>query len=186
MAKLYYYYGAMNASKTLIAQGNAYNYIENEMSPLVVNGVLEGRQKSTVDSRPGISIPAVSMETVMAMTDTDIKSYDIVIVDAAEQLTKEEIDRLTYIVDELNIPVVCYGLRTDYKGNLFPAAGYLFSVCDNVEEIKTICWCGAKAIMTAKVDENGRVIQEETNCACETKWIALCRKHYKHGITSKY
>lgn len=181
--KIYFKYGAMNASKTLIAQGCAYNYIENGMTPLLINaGKIFG--DVAISSRPGISLPAISSKELEEMRDDEIQDYSVVIIDRAEQLTTECIDKLVHIADDLDIPVICHGLRTDYKGNLFPATIELFRVADSIEEIKTICWCGSKATMSAKLDEDGTIIKDDST-AFGVRYVALCRNHYNQGITGR-
>lgn len=189
MAKLYYYHGPMNSSKTVHSQATAYNYIENGMKPLLVKPKKAGGEVGSLESKPGLSLNCVYMEDIMdEMTDIDIKGYDIVIVDSVQFLTKAQVDKLTYIVDELNIPVVTYGLRTDSMGNLFEGSAHVFACADSIQEVKTICWCGKRAIYTACVDEDGNFYDASQISSGETGYHfkSLCRKHYKHKLANKY
>lgn len=188
MSKLYYYYGPMNASKTVHSQATAYNYIENGMKPLLVKPKKAGGEVGWLESKPGLSLNCIYMEDVIDMTDIDIKGYDVLIVDSAQFLEKNHVNKLVYICDELNIPVVTYGLRTDSMGKLFDGAAYILACADEINEVKTICWCGKRAIYTALVDDEGnfydasKVNMEDG----DYHFKSLCRKHYKHKLINKY
>lgn len=188
MAKLFFYYGPSNSSKTVHAQATVYNYYDNRMKPLLVKPQMAGGEPDMLESKPGIALSCIYMEQLCKMTDNDIKGYDIIVVDAAHFLSAQQVKRLTYIVDELNIPVVCYGLRTDYNGNLFLGSRELFACADSIEEIRTICWCGKKAIYNARIDDEGEMVCGSTSLDMDTKYRyqPLCRKHYKAKLLGKY
>ena len=189
MSKINFYYGPMNASKTVQAQATACNYLENGMKPLLVKPMRAGGEKDTLESRPGLSLRCVTIEDLMeTMTDIDIRGYDVVIVDSVQFLSEIHVKKLIYICDELNIPIVCYGLRTDSMGNLFEGSAAIFACADEIHEIKTICWCGKRAIFTACIDEDGNFVDaSKVNMEDgEYTYKSLCRKHYNHKMISKY
>lgn len=188
MSKLYFYHGPMNSSKTIHAQATAYNYLENGMRPLLVKPTKAGGEAGQLESRPGLSLNSIYMEDLMEMMDVDIKGYDVVIVDSAQFLTKDQVNKLTYIVDELDIPVVAYGLRTDSMGNLFEGSAYILACADNISEVKTICWCGRRAIYSACIDENGNFVDASKIDPNEPGYTyrSLCRKHYRHKLPNRY
>jgi thymidine kinase len=116
------------------------------------------------------------------MTEEEIKSYNAIVVDEAQFASAEEIDFLTYVVDELNVPVICYGLRTDFQNKLFTGSERLLAVADVIEEIKTICWCGAAAKCNARYNKYG-IVREgaQVLLGANDSYVALCRKHFKEG-----
>lgn len=189
MAKLYFRYGAMGASKTAQALMTAYNYHERGQKSIILKPSIDTREGSKViKSRCGLE-----SEVTLVNKDTDIFSLislmflhesklNCVIVDEAQFLTKDNIEQLCQIVDDLGIPVICYGLRADFRGNLFEGSQWLMTWADTIEEIKTICWCGKKAIFNArlldgKIVKNGDQIQIGGN----ESYMSLCRKHWKTG-----
>jgi thymidine kinase len=117
------------------------------------------------------------------MTNEQVQSYQCIIVDESQFLTREEVDYLTWVVDDLRVPVICYGLRSDFKGDLFPGSEALLACADIIEEVKTICWCGKKATCNARFDETGKVLKEgaQVVLGANDKYIGLCRKHWKEG-----
>ena len=134
-------------------------------------------------SRAGLSHPCIYFTDLMKKTPEELKAYACIIVDEAQFLTREEVRYLTDLVDEQNIPVICYGLRADFKGDLFPGSQELLSCADIIEEIKTICWCGKKATCNARFDEHGNVLKEgeQVVLGANDRYIGLCRKHWKEG-----
>ena len=119
------------------------------------------------------------------MPDEEIQKYDAVIVDEIQFARKEQIDFLARIVDELNVPVMCYGLRTDFQLNLFEGSARLLAIADEIKEIKTVCWCGKKAICNARYNRNGIVrTGEQIMLGANDEYIALCRKHFLEGKLS--
>lgn len=180
MAKLYFRYGAMGSSKTANAIMVQYNYQERGQKVLMVKPQLDNRDGArTVLSRCGLKTECVFMEEVPGM---DVTGYDCVIVDEAQFLNKEQVAHLVKIVDEMNIPVICYGLRADFQGNFFEGSQWLMAWADTIEEVKTICWCGRKATCNARV-MNGKVIKEGDQILLggNSQYVSLCRKHWANG-----
>ena len=184
MAKLYFRYGVMGSSKTANALMVRYNYEERGQEALLVKPAVDQRDGARfVASRAGLSNPCIYFSDLMAMALEQIKAYACVIVDEAQFLTAEEVAWLTELVDGGNVPVICYGLRADFKGDLFPGSAALLAWADIVEEIKTICWCGRKATCNARFDANGHVLKEgeQVVLGANDRYIGLCRKHWKEG-----
>ncbi len=180
MAKLYYRYGAMGSSKTANAIMVQYNYTERHQRVLMVKPRLDTRDgERTVMSRCGLQAECVFMEELPEM---DVSAYDCVIVDEAQFLTKAQVQLLVHIVDDLGVPVIAYGLRTDFQGNFFEGSLWLMAWADTIEEVKTICWCGKKAICNARV-VNGQVIKEGDQILLggSSQYVSLCRKHWQSG-----
>ena len=180
MAKLYFRYGAMGSSKTANAIMVQYNYRERGQSALLVKPAMENRDgERIIASRSGLSAPCLFIEE---LTLEEAERHDCIIVDEAQFLTKAQVELLTQIVDELNVPVVAYGLRADFRGNLFEGSHWLLAWADSIEEIKTVCWCGKKATCNARI-LNGRVIKqgEQIQLGGNESYTALCRKHWKSG-----
>ena len=185
MAKLYFRYGAMGSSKTANAIMVQYNYAERGQRVLMVKPKLDNRDgERTVLSRCGLSTECVFMEEV---PDMDLSGYDCVIVDEAQFLTKAQVEMLVHIVDDLNVPVIAYGLRADFQGNFFEGSQWLMAWADTIEEIKTICWCGKKAICNARV-VNGRVVKEGDQILLggSSQYVSLCRKHWANGALGDF
>jgi len=184
VAKLYFRYGAMGSSKTANAIMVQYNYQERGQKVLMVKPQLDNRDGArTVLSRCGLNTECVFMEEVPSM---DVSGYDCVIVDEAQFLTKEQVAHLVKIVDEMNVPVICYGLRADFQGNFFEGSQWLMAWADTIEEVKTICWCGRKATCNARV-MNGKVIKEGDQILLggNSQYVSLCRKHWANGQLSE-
>ena len=180
MAKLYFRYGAMGSSKTANAIMVQYNYQERGQNALMLKPRLDNRDgESTVGSRSGLYAPCRYVEE---LDDIDLNACDCLIVDEAQFLTKAQVQRLVEIVDNQGIPVICYGLRADFQGNLFEGSHWLMAWADSIEEIKTVCWCGRKAIMNARV-ANGAVVKsgEQIVLGGNESYVALCRKHWSRG-----
>ncbi len=184
MAKLYYRYGVMGSSKSANALMVRYNYEERGQRALMVKPDIDQREgKAIVNSRIGLNYPCIWFDELRAMPESEIKSWQCIIVDEAQFLTHQEVDFLTHLVDDLGVPVICYGLRTDFKGDLFPGSEALLACADIIEEVKTICWCGRKATCNARFDETGRVLKEgeQVVLGANDKYIGLCRKHWMAG-----
>ena len=182
MAKLYYRYGAMGSSKTANAIMVQYNYRERNQQVLMVKPGMENRDGArTLRSRSGLATECVLMEELPGMIDR-IPDYDCVIVDEAQFLTKAQVELLVHIVDDLNVPVIAYGLRADFQGNFFEGSQWLMAWADTIEEVKTICWCGKKATCNARV-HNGRVVKEGDQILLggNSQYVSLCRKHWRQG-----
>ena len=184
MAKLYFRYGAMGSSKTANAIMVQYNYQERGQKALMLKPRLDSRDGARiVSSRCGLQAPCSYVEE---LPDIDLKGYACLIVDEAQFLKKEQVQQLVDIVDQKDIPVICYGLRADFQGNLFEGSTWLMAWADSIEEIKTVCWCGRKATYNARL-LNGKVIKtgEQIMLGGNESYIALCRKHWAQGDTGK-
>ncbi len=180
MAKLYFRYGAMGSSKTANAIMVQYNYHERGQSALMLKPRLDSRDgERIVGSRSGLTAPCAFVEELPEM---DLSFYDCIIVDEAQFLKKEQVQQLVDIVDGLNIPVICYGLRADFQGNLFEGSQWLMAWADTIEEIKTVCWCGRKATCNARL-MGGKVVKagEQIVLGGNESYVALCRKHWAKG-----
>ena len=187
MAKLYFKYGAMGSSKTANALITKFNYEERGMKVWLIKPSLDDRDGAdTVKSRIGLKA-----EAVVISNDTDIftefKKYSechVIIADECQFFTKEQINQLRKIVDELNIPVLCFGLRTDFLTNLFEGSRRLFEIADSITEIKTICSCGEKATVNARIGENGQVITEggQILIGGNDSYIAMCHACWQKAI----
>ena len=180
MAKLYFRYGAMGSSKTANAIMVQYNYQERGQNALMLKPRLDSRDgERSVGSRSGLSAPCRYVEELDAI---DLTGCDCLIVDEAQFLTKAQVQRLVDIVDDRGIPVICYGLRADFQGNLFEGSHWLMAWADTIEEIKTVCWCGRKATTNARI-LNGKVVKsgEQIVLGGNESYVALCRKHWALG-----
>ena len=184
MAQLYFKYGAMGSSKTANALMTRFNYEERGQQTLLVKPRLDTRDGDhTVASRIGLSYPCMYFDEMQKLTIMELQQNACIIVDEAQFLTKDEVMYLVYIVDDLDIPVICYGLRADFKGDLFPGSEALLVMADKLEEVKTICWCGRKAMFNARFDRDGKVLKEgeQVVLGANDQYIGLCRKHWREG-----
>lgn len=183
MAKLFFRYGAMGSSKTANALMVEYNYRERGKKALLAKPMTDSRDGALViKSRIGLERPCVLVEDMVLMSDETIKSYDCIIVDEAQFCTKEQIEMLVHYVDDLDIPVICYGLRADFRNELFPGSMWLLAWADVIEEIKTVCWCGKAAKCNARFNDNGIIREGDQVClGGNSSYIALCRKHSREG-----
>ena len=189
MAKLYFKYGAMGSSKTAQALITKYNYEENDLRVWLVKPSADTRDgKALIRSRIGLEASAdiIPPETdlLTLFRDRHLHSCDVIIVDECQFLTQEQIDQLRTIVDEHNIPVMCFGLRTDFQTKLFPGSLRLMEVADTIQEIKTICDCGVKATVNARIDSQGHIITQGAQVVLggNDSYIAMCHKCYVRGI----
>ena len=183
MAKLYFRYGAMGSSKTANAIMVQYNYGERNQKVLMAKPRLDNRDgERTIRSRCGLASECVFVEELVRMEEEALRQYDCVIVDEAQFLTKAQVEFLVHVVDDLNIPVIAYGLRADFKGNFFEGSQWLMAWADTIEEVKTICWCGKKAICNARVI-GGKVAREGEQIVLggNESYVSLCRKHWTRG-----
>ena len=180
MAKLFYRYGAMGSSKTANAIMVGYNYEERNQKVLMVKPKMDTRDgERTIKSRCGLSTQCVFAEELETV---DLTKYDCLIVDEAQFLTRKQVEFLVHVVDDLNIPVICYGLRADFQGNFFEGSKWLMAWADTIEEVKTICWCGKKATYNTRV-VNGKVVKEGEQIVLggNEAYVSLCRKHWNAG-----
>lgn len=184
MAKLYFRYGAMGSSKTANALMVDNNYHERGKRALLVKPKADSRDGDyVIRSRMGLEKEGIFLEELVEMADEEIRTYDCVIVDEAQFAVKSQIEFLVHIVDELGVPVICYGLRTDFRRELFEGSMWLLAWADKIEEIKTVCWCGKAATCNARIGENGTMIRdgEQIVMGSDDKYTALCRKHHREG-----
>ena len=186
MAKLYFSYSTMNAGKSTLLLQAAYNYRERGMRTLLFNSALYAEDgEGKITSRIGIS----SEEELYGQEDDlfdrirmaqDEAKVDCVLVDEAQFLTPEQVWQLARVADRLKIPVMCYGLRTDFRGQLFPGSAELLAVADVMREIRTICYCGAKATMVVRKGADGGVLTAGEQVSIEKSvYVSLCRKHWE-------
>lgn len=184
MAKLVFKYGAMGSSKTANALMVRYNYMERGKKVLLLKPKIENRDgEKIIRSRIGLEAECEYVEDVIEEPAYNgLSEYDAIIVDEAQFLTGKQVDRLSDIVDNFDIPVLCFGLRADFRGNFFSGSQRLMEIADSIEEIKTICWCGRKATFNARL-KDGKVIYtgQQVMMGGNESYIALCRKHYKEG-----
>lgn len=183
MAKLYFRYGAMGSSKTANALMVEYNYRERGKRALLAKPQIDMRDgEKIISSRIGLQRACIWTEELLKMTDEEIKAYDCIIIDEAQFCTKEQIEFFTYIVDDLNVPVICYGLRADFRNEPFEGSIWLMSWADIIEEIKTVCWCGRAAKCNARFNEHG-IIRDGAQVVLggNDSYVAVCRIHLKDG-----
>lgn len=180
MAKLYFRYGAMGSSKTANAIMVRHNYLERDQRVLMLKPRLDNRDgASMVASRSGLTCECNYVEDLPAI---DVTQYDCVIVDEAQFMTKEQVLELVRIVDVLNVPVIAYGLRADFRGEFFEGSLWLMAWADTIEEVKTICWCGRKATFNARIVD-GKVVKtgEQIVLGGSESYTSLCRRHWQEG-----
>lgn len=193
MAQLYFYYSAMNAGKSTTLLQSAFNYKERGMEPLIYTAAIDTRFGSgKVSSRIGLAADASLFSPESNLTDEiatkhAIKNIDCVLIDEAQFLTKKQVEELCLVVDRLKIPVLCYGLRTDFLGELFVGAQYLLAWADKLIELKTVCHCGRKANMVLRTNEQGMPITqgEQVEIGGNDRYVSVCRKHYFEGLENQ-
>lgn len=185
MAKLYFYYGAMGSSKSANAMMVHYNYWERGQNALLVKSEVDTRDGiNKIISRMGLEEECITLSDMMSrFTQEELKEYECIIVDEAQFATEEQIDYLSDLVDNLNIPVMCYGLRCDFQNKFFEGSRRLMEVADTIQEIKTVCWCGKKAICNMRYNEEGVAVKEgeQIVLGANDKYVSVCRKHFKEG-----
>lgn len=188
MAKLYFYYSAMNAGKTTTLLQSAHNYRERGMRVAILTPRLDVRAgEGVVASRIGLSASGLVFNhgsDLLAMIEADIRTQgelNCVLVDEAQFLTKAQVWQLSEVVDALHVPVLCYGLRTDFQGELFEGSAALLAWADELQEIKTICHSGAKATMTVRVDDAGRAVQQgpQVQIGGNERYVSVSRAEFK-------
>jgi thymidine kinase len=186
MAKLYFYYASMNAGKSTTLLQADFNYRERGMRTLLFTaGVHDRGGKGVIDSRLGIQAAAIPFDGV---TDLRVVTEEehfrspiaCVLVDEAQFLSPAQVRQLAHIADEVGIPVLCYGLRTDFQGKLFPGSAELLALADSLVELKSVCECGRKATMNLRVDDEGNAVRqgEQKEIGGNERYIALCRRHF--------
>lgn len=190
MAKLYFYYSAMNAGKSTILLQSAHNYQERGMAVMLFTAALDDRYKEKeITSRIGIHAKAQ-----LFSQDSDIWSdieqkngitpLSCILIDEAQFLTKEQVYVLTDVVDILKIPVLAFGIRTDFQGELFDGSKALLAWSDKLIELKTVCHCGSKATMVIRLDEQGNPVKEgvQVEIGGNDRYLSVCRKHFKAAV----
>ena len=189
MAKLYFKYGAMGSSKTAQALITKYNYEENNLKVWLIKpsaDTRDGRQilRSRIGLQAQVEVIPPDMDVRKQFRETQEGRCDVIIVDECQFLTPEQIDQLREIVDDCSIPVMCFGLRTDFQTRLFPGSLRLMEIADTIQEIKTICDCGAKATVNARIDSTGHIVTQgaQVFLGGNDSYIAMCHKCYIHGI----
>lgn len=194
MSKLYFSYAAMNAGKTTILLQSSYNYVERGMHTLLL--------KPSIDDREGVSHEIISRIGLRARanifgTSENLKEYiakahaekpiDCVFIDEAQFLTPDQVQQLAHVADDINIPVMCYGLRTDFRGELFPGSTTLLAIADVIRELRTLCWCGRKATFTLRRSMDGKAETEgaQVEIGGNERYVSLCRKHWREQRISR-
>jgi len=190
MAQLYFYYSAMNAGKSTTMLQSSFNYQERGMNPVIFTAQIDNRfGEGKVSSRIGLEADAelFTVETNLfdhIATLNDKQKVHCVLIDESQFLTKKQVQQISDVVDTLNIPVLCYGLRTDFRGELFTGAQYLLAWADKLIELKTVCHCGRKANMVLRTDENGIAMADgaQVEIGGNERYVSVCRKHYKDAL----
>ncbi|WP_145123671.1 thymidine kinase [Rosistilla oblonga] len=193
MAKLYFYYSAMNAGKSTILLQSSYNYRERGMNTLILTPELDTRfGTGKVSSRIGLEADAIVFDQVenlrhCVQTQVEAAPLHCVFVDEAQFLTAKQVRQLSDVADQLGVPVMCYGLRTDFQGNLFDGSMQLLAWADVLTEVKTICHCGRKATMVLRIDQHGSPIQQgdQVQIGGNERYLSVCRRHFKQGMASR-
>ncbi|MEM0925155.1 MAG: thymidine kinase [Planctomycetota bacterium] len=193
MAKLYFYYSTMNAGKSTILLQNSYNYRERGMRTLILLPEIDTRDKAgKVTSRIGLSSDATTFTTadqLFRLVEARHREDPLhcVLVDESQFLTRQQVRQLSDVCDELDIPVMAYGLRTDFQGNLFTGSEALLAWADTLTEIKTICHCGRKATMVLRIDSEGRPVKDgrQIQIGGNERYVPVCRLHFKQGMTER-
>ena len=187
MAKLYFRYGVMGSSKSAQALITKFNYEEQGMRVWLIKPAADTRYGADkVHSRIGLEQPADviddDMDLYEVFRDREREFYDVIIVDEAQFLSAEEVDVLSDLVDFYGIPVLCYGLKTDFQNHVFEGSRRLMEVADVIEEVPTVCWCGRRAKCNARFAD-GKIVREgaQIMLGSNESYVALCRKHFKEG-----
>lgn len=188
MAKLYFYYSAMNAGKTTVLLQSAHNYRERGMHPILFTPAVDDRYEvGVIKSRIGLeseAVPFTAESDLFEWVQNSLEKQNVhcVLVDEAQFLTKAQVFQVSEIVDRLNIPVLCFGLRTDFQGELFEGSRYLLAWGDQLEELKTICHTGKKATMVVRVDDMGYALREgsQVEIGGNERYVSVSRKEFKN------
>ncbi|GAB3484418.1 thymidine kinase [Marinomonas epiphytica] len=190
MAKLYFYYSAMNAGKSTVLLQSAHNYQERGMNTLLMTAALDDRYgQGQITSRIGIHAPASLFNAdtnILAMVKAEQANNPVhcILLDEAQFLTKQQVYDLSEVVDQLNIPVLAFGIRTDFQGELFAGSQALLALSDKLIELKTVCHCGSKATMVIRLDSQGEPVKEgaQVEIGGNDRYISVCRKHFKEAV----
>jgi thymidine kinase len=190
MAKLYFYYSAMNAGKSTVLLQSSYNYRERGMRTLLFTPAIDTRSGTgRIESRIGLTSSATALRDTdnllnRVRTEHTAAAVACVLIDEAQFLTPEQVWQAADITDTLGIPVLCYGLRTDFQARLFPGSATLLALADDLIELKTICHCGRKATMNLRVDAKGHAVREgaQVEIGGNDRYVAMCRRHFKSAL----
>ncbi|KEO59070.1 thymidine kinase [Thalassospira permensis] len=190
MAKLFFYYSSMNAGKSTTLLQSSFNYQERGMQTLLLTVAFDDRfGVGKIASRIGLEAPAVLFDgntdlCALIKEKLDEGRIDCVLVDEAQFLTKDQVWQLSDVADKLGVPVLCYGIRTDFQGQLFEGSKWLLAWADKLSELKTICHCGRKAGMVLRVDENGNTVREgaQVEIGGNDRYVSVCRQHFKEAM----
>ena len=190
MSKVYFYYSAMNAGKSTVLLQSSYIYHERGMRTLLFSPAIDTRAGAgVIKSRIGLEAtarPLPAGEDIFAHVKAAHAAQPLacVLVDEAQFLTRAQVEQCTEIADQLRIPVLCYGLRTDFQAQLFPGSAALLALADNLIELKTICHCGRKATMNLRVAADGRAVKEgaQVEIGGNDRYVAMCRRHFKEAL----
>lgn len=191
MAKLYFKFGAMGCSKTAQALITKFNYEERNMKTVLLKPAIDDRDGADiVKSRIGLYERAVTVkedENLYELYNTRFPDCDAVIVDECQFLTPEQVDQLSLITMEKDVPVLCFGLSTDFTTHLFPGSKRLFEIAESITEIKSVCTCGAKATVNARLDDKGEVVTSGSQVCIggNSRYVAMCRKCWLKRINSQ-
>ncbi|MDD9921439.1 MAG: thymidine kinase [Boseongicola sp.] len=190
MAKLYFHYSTMNAGKSTLLLQASYNYRERGMQTYLLTAAFDGRAgDGKIGSRIGISSEADTYDNqsdLFEMLERRKKQGPVacVFVDEAQFLTKDQVWQLARAVDDLGLPVMCYGLRVDFRGELFPGSAALLALADEMREARTICFCGKKATMVVRQDADGNALKdgEQVQIGGNETYVSLCRRHWREAV----
>jgi thymidine kinase len=189
MAKLHFYYASMNAGKSTALLQADFNYRERGMATMLWTAAIDNRNGPGVISRIGISAPAWHFDTATDLWAAISSAHEesaiaAVLVDEAQFLTSDQVWNLACLADDLDIPVLCYGLRTDFQGALFDGSATLLAIADRLVELRAVCHCGAKATMNLRVDGQGVAVREgaQTEIGGDERYVALCRRHFREAF----
>jgi thymidine kinase len=191
MSKVYFYYSAMNAGKSTVLLQSSHNYHERGMRTLLFMPMIDNRAGfGRIQSRIGLAADAIALAEdanlyAHVKAEHERQPVACVLIDEAQFLTRLQVRQATDIADLLRIPVLCYGLRTDFQGNLFPGSAELLALADNLTELKTICHCGRKATMNLRVAADGRAVKTgaQVEIGGNDRYVAMCRRHFKEALT---
>lgn len=193
MAQLYFYYSAMNAGKSTTLLQSAFNYRERGMHPMIMTAAIDDRAGvGKVASRIGLQADAFIFDDqsdVFSLVERQHKEEPLhcVLVDESQFLSKQQVMQLTEVVDKLGVPVLCYGLRTDFLGELFVGSQYLLAWADKLIELKTVCHCGRKANHVLRYDSEGNAVAsgDQVQIGGNERYVSVCRAHYKEALNSE-
>jgi len=194
VAKLYFYYASMNGGKSTVLLQASFNYRERGMHTMLFTAAIDDRAgQGVIASRIGLSAPAdmFAPETDLFAAVASahaVGTLNCVLVDEAQFLTKDQVWQLAHVADDLGIPVLCYGLRTDFLGKLFPGSQWLLAIADTLTELKAVCACGRKATMNLRIDGQGKPVAsgQQTEIGGNDRYVALCRRHFAAALAGQH